>query len=291
MIDPKTGQEVKDPAAGDPGAGDPGASVGKKENAGGDPGQGVVTDQEIEVTLSNGSKVKVKASDVVDEQGIPFKNRVSEADRKAQEALQEAETLRNKIPPEDGRKQPKPGEFVDPNDGEIYTEEDLNRMMMTGEGVKAQRIMLSQINVRKIVTDVQVENESKARTVAKYPDIRNPQSIFFKRVATHMGLNDLYGKPNGLQLAAAAVAEQMTEENLPFNRGKVAASGPEAQRQSQGAGGVIPGGSGGKPPVSTPELDEEGKKLANKLGIDPTKMANRLEEYLASKGQRKAGRE
>jgi len=301
MIDPKTGQEVKDPAAAGAGAGNgAGASAGAgagQDGAGGQGagagqgggGQSQVVDQEIEVTLANGQKVKVKTSDVVDENGVPYKNKVSEADRKAQEAILESERLKQDGAGQ-GARQPKPGEFVDPVDGEVYTEEDLNRMMMTGEGVKAQRIMLSQINVRKVVTDVVVENESKARTITKYPDLQNPQSIFFKRVAAHMGMNDLYGKPNGLQLAAAAVAEQLTEENVPFNRGKVGSSGPASQRNSQTAGGVQGGGDGTRPPAnSTPELDEEGKTMAAKLGIDPSKMANRLEKYLTKKNNRRGG--
>jgi hypothetical protein len=300
MIDPKTGLEVKDPAAANAGAGNgAGASAGAGQGDGagqGGAGQGAgggpsqVVDQEIEVTLANGQKVKVKTSDVVDENGVPFKNKVSEADRKAQEAILEAERLKQEGAGPGQARQPKPGEFVDPVDGEVYTEEDLNRMMMTGEGVKAQRIMLSQINVRKVVTDVVVENESKARTITKYPDLQNPQSIFFKRVAAHMGMNDLYGKPNGLQLAAAAVAEQLTEENVPFNRGKVGSSGPASQRNSQTAGGVQGGGDGIRPPAnSTPELDQEGKTMAAKLGIDPSKMANRLEKYLTKKNNRRGG--
>lgn len=285
------GQDVNDQAgagAAGEGASDQGAGSG---SSAGDQGGGVV-DQEIEITTSTGAKVKVKASDIVDEKGVPFKNRAIEQERRARTAEENLAAQHEQREAGGGAGQQeeiKPGTYVDPNDGQKYTEEDLNRMYMTGEGIKAQRIQLAQINVRKVVSDVVSETEVKARTMSKYPDIRNPQSPFFQRVAKYMAANDLYGRPNGLNMAAAAVAEQLTDEGIPFTKGQV--SNPEGQRLSHTGSGVIPGGNGQKGGSSVPELDEQGAAMARKLGVDPKKMATRLSNYLATKGQPKAGRE
>lgn len=266
----------------DAGAAGAGSSGGTDDKgaAGGDAGK-QVTDQEFEVKTADGKVVKVRASDIIDDKGVPFKNRAAEANRRAQSAEEAAAALHQGRVEGDGKPEVKEGEYIDPADGQKYTEEDINRMFMTGEGVKANRIVLGQVNVRKIVSDVNNEHAIKERTIAKYPDIQNPQSPMFQRVAKYMATNDLYGRPNGLELAATAVAEQLTDEGIPFTKRTV--SSPESQRRSQNGAGVVKGGDGQKGGEGKVELDEAGLAMARKLGVDPAKMADRLSKHLATR--------
>ena len=179
---------------------------------------------------------------------------------------------------------PKPGVYIDPQDGQKYTEDDINRMYMTGEGLKAQRIVLGQINVRKVVSEVVSDTEMRARTMSRYPDLKNAQTPFFQRVARYMAENNLYSVKNGLGMASAVIAEQMGEEGIPFTKGRVTSS--EDQRNSQTGAGAIPGSGSGRGGNNTPELDEQGMNMANKLGVDPAKLAKRLDTYLQNKVQR-----
>jgi hypothetical protein len=260
------GQEVADPAAAGAEGGASGASAG----------DGKVVDQEIEVTLPTGEKTKIKTSDIFDDKGVPFKNRLGEANRRSQETEAELERIRS-TQHEGGDK---------PVKEEQVSEEELNRMFMTGEGAKAMRIIINQQNVKKVVHEVIQERDIRTVTAAKYPDLGNPASPFFKRVAVHMANKGLYNHPEGLALASAKVAEEMEYEGIEFSKG-VKRGSPEGQRAS-GTGVTVAGGGSGSSRAGggTPELDAEGKALCAKLGLDPTKVAARLEKRLASTGHR-----
>lgn len=274
------------------GVADPNAAEAGGEGAGTPAGAGEqVTDQEFELTAASGQKVKVKTSDIIDDRGVPFKNRMSEETRRRQELEEENQGLKSTLAskePAGGEGGPKPGEFQDPIDGSKYTQEDIDRMFMTGEGAKAHRILVSQIDVNRIVDGAITRRETKSKTLGKYPDLSNPQTPFFKRVALYMSSRNLYGDPEGLAIASARVAELLEEEGVPFN--KVTRTGtPEGQRLSQTGSGAIPGSSGSRLPVTAPELDEEGKAMCAKLGVDPVKVAKRLESYLTTKSNKRGG--
>lgn len=269
MPDPN-GQGVK-PPEGQPPAGTPPGT--------GAPAGGAV-DQEFEITRPDGQKVKVKASDIIDESGVPFKNRAAENERRRREAEAEAEALRNAGGQQPQDQQPKEGEFIDPLDGKKYTQDDIDRMYMVGEGSKAHRIMNNQVNVDRVVDTVIQRRESRARVVTDFPDLQDPQSPFFRRVATYMSRNGLYENPNGLRWAARDVAEQMRKEGVPFKEGSPSST-PESQRQSQTRSGVQPGGDGQRGSDTKPVLDDEGVAFSRKLGVDPEKIAIRLQERLA----------
>lgn len=275
-------EEVKgEPVNGGEGAG---AGSGAGEGAGGS------SDQEISIKVG-GKEVKVRSSDILDERGVPFKQMNSELQRKLDEAnatLQQISEQGGGAGAEEGKKEDaKAGQFVDPADGQRYNEEDLNRMMMTGEGTKALRIVMNPKQVGRVVEGAIQAREVKAATRSRYPDLNNPKSEFFVRTSMYMQSRGLYDHPQGLALASAAVAEDMRSENRPFATGT--RGNPEEQRRSQQSGHVIPGRDGsGKPIITEHELDEGAKNMAAKLGVDPKKYAARLATYLDKKGNRKS---
>jgi len=281
MEDPKD-DPVKDPnaAGAGSGSGDEGAGAGSGEGT---------SDQEISIKVG-GKEVKVRTSEILDERGVPFKQMNSELQRKLDEAnatLQQISEQGGGTSEEGKKEDVKAGQFVDPVDGQRYNEEDLNRMMMTGEGTKALRIVMNPKQVGRVVEGAIQAREVKAATRSRYPDLNNPKSEFFVRTSMYMQSRGLYDHPQGLALASAAVAEDMRSENRPFATGT--RGNPEEQRRSQQSGHVIPGRDGsGKPIITEHELDEGAKNMAAKLGVDPKKYAARLATYLDKKSNRKS---
>uniref|UniRef100_A0A6H1ZMZ5 Uncharacterized protein n=1 Tax=viral metagenome TaxID=1070528 RepID=A0A6H1ZMZ5_9ZZZZ len=279
MAGEKEGGPVIDPNAA-------GAGPGGEGSAAAGTGGGAVQDQEITLNVG-GKEVKLKTSDILDDRGVPFKQMTGELQRKLDEAnstLQQIQEQGGKR--EEEKVEEKVGQFIDPTDGKTYTEEDLNRMMMVGEGTKALRIVMNPKQVGRVVDQAISAREAKAETQRRYPDLKNPKSEFFVRTAMYMQSRGLFDHPAGLALASAAVAEDMRSEGKEFTTGTFGS--PEAQRRSQNSGTVVRGREGsGLPSGSESELDDAGKAMATKLGVDPKKMAKRLENYLASKGQRR----
>lgn len=266
-----------------------GAGSGAGDGAGAGEGGGESSDQEISIKVG-GKDVKVRTSEILDERGVPFKQMNAELQRKLDEANSTLQQISEQGggAGEEGKKEDiKAGQFVDPIDGQKYNEEDLNRMMMTGEGTKALRIVMNPKQVGRVVEGAIQAREVKAATRNRYPDLNNPKSEFFVRTAMYMQSRGLFDHPQGLALASASVAEDMRSENKPFATGTTGSA--EAQRRSQQGGHVIPGRDGsGKPIITEHELDEGAKNMAAKLGVDPKKYAARLATYLDKKGNRKS---
>lgn len=246
-----------------------------------------VTDQVLKITMPDGSIKEVKSADIFDESGVPYRNRVGELQRRGKEVDDENVSLRTQLfqQGEEGPNKVKPK--LDANGQPIvedpeYTEDDINRMMMTGEGTKAIQYILKKAipDPEKIVNNVLSKNSARNQAASKYPDLLNPQSEFFMRVAQVMNQNGLYNNPRGLSLAASQVESDLRTEGKEVNVVSIV-SGAEQQRLSQGQPGVIPGGDGTRPPAGgKPELDQAGKDMAKKLGISEEKMAVRLAKHL-----------
>jgi hypothetical protein len=120
----------------------------------------------------------------------------------------------------------------------------------------------------------------KAQAMTIYPDLKNPQSDFFKKVAffmdTHPGK---YNDPEGILDACARISYEMKLNPSPSAR-----TANEVVRAAVSSGSASVEGSGQTVSSDVPELDFKGQQLAGKLGIDPKKMAERLKSMSEGKG-------
>lgn len=220
---------------------------------------------------------------------VPLENQLAEANRKLGEAQSRAEQLQR--------------------DADMLREQQLRMMAQTPPPAAAPQapeesdeelgnlMATSPVEaVRKIVArekkgiDVMVEQRArhiflieskKAEAVSKYPDLRNPNSEFFRRVAYHMDTHPgKYNDPEGILDACARVQVEM---GVPASPG--VASANETVRQAVTSGAAQVAGAGTAPATEGPELDAKGLELAAKLGIDPKNMAARLKNYTDQTGE------
>ena len=120
----------------------------------------------------------------------------------------------------------------------------------------------------------------KAQAVTLYPDLKNADSPFFKKVAFFMDTHkEKYNEPEGILDACARVAYEMNMSRAPSN-----ARSNEAMRQQASSGAAAVEGAGASNASVDPSMDTQGQVLAAKLGIDPKKMAARLSDLENEKG-------
>ena len=120
----------------------------------------------------------------------------------------------------------------------------------------------------------------KAQAVTLYPDLKNADSPFFKKVAFFMDTHkEKYNEPEGILDACARVAYEMNMSRAPSN-----ARSNEQMRQQASSGAAAVEGAGASNASVDPSMDTQGQVLAAKLGIDPKKMAARLSDLENEKG-------
>jgi hypothetical protein len=122
----------------------------------------------------------------------------------------------------------------------------------------------------------------KQDAMTKYPDLKNPSSEFYKRVANFMYERPhLYQDPEGVLNACARVAEDMG-----IKRQEAKQSSFEEQRRAVASQGVE-GAGATLPAKEEAELDVQGKILAQKLGISEKAMIERLDKFVKKEGEYK----
>lgn len=128
---------------------------------------------------------------------------------------------------------------------------------------------------------VYLRESKKQEAVSLYPDLKNPSTEFFKRVAFFMDTHpDKYHDPEGILDGCARVAYEMKYQAAPATQG----TNENVRRQVAGGAATIEG-SGNAPSNEVFELDTKGQFLASKLGLDPKIMAKRLQNYSKGEGE------
>lgn len=220
---------------------------------------------------------------------VPVENQLAEWKRKAEEARidaenarRDAEMLREQQLRMMAQTQPQPQIPAEPAENE----EELNNLFTTSPTQAVRKI------VEREKQDLDKRIESRARQIfimeakkveamTRFPDLRNPNSDFFKRVAYYMDTHPAkYNDPEGILDACARV---QLEIGAPANPGVAHAN--EQVRQAVSSGAAQVAGSGNAPATEAPELDAKGLELAAKLGIDPKAMAARLKSMSEQTGE------
>ena len=218
-----------------------------------------------------------------------LKNEIEEEKRKRQELEQLLEQQRQQnmeLLAQLGTKMMTPPPTTSaPNEPEM--EEDLDSLFLQKPSEAVKRILQKEKEALKKEIPQVVSQEAlrifyqekfKQEALNKYPDLKNPNSDFYKRVAMFMYERPhLYNDPEGLLHACARVAEDM---------GYYKQKTFEQQRQAVASTSVEPAG-GASPSNEMTELDIQGKILAQKLGISEKDMSERLNRFLKKEGEYK----
>lgn len=209
-----------------------------------------------------------------------WKRKAEEAERREQEARREADVLREQRLREMATQhQPQP--VVEENEEQLNTEFN-NAPAATVKKMIEKRAADIDRRIEQRARQIFAQEAKKFEAIGKYPDLRNPQSDFFKKVAYYMDTHpEKYNDPEGILDACARVTVDL---GIMPQKPEVAA-GNERVRQSVASAASQVSGSGNAPVGEAPELDAKGLELATKLGIDPKVYAKRLKDMQDEKGE------
>jgi hypothetical protein len=208
-----------------------------------------------------------------------LRRKLEESERREQVARQEADMLREQRLREMARP---PAQAPEPEN-----EDELNNEFATSP-VKAVRKIISREaadidkRIEQRARQIYVQEAKKIEAITKFPELKNPTSDFFKKVAYYMDTHpEKYNDPEGLMDACARVSIDM---GIAPQKPAVAAANARTIESVSSAASQVAGG-GTAPVGGVPELDAKGLELASKLGIDPKVMAKRMEDYNNQKGE------
>jgi len=132
----------------------------------------------------------------------------------------------------------------------------------------------------KMSADVYQRESAKTEAVNMFPDLQNPQSEFFKRVAIYMDSNpSKYKDPHGLREACKIIAYDMKYQAAPTQR----QTNQQVVRSVSGGAASVEGSSG-TPQTEADTLDAKAIMLAKKLGIDEKEMTQRMKDLQTGSG-------
>ena len=242
----------------------------------------VTTDTGAGVTADTGAATTTPPPAAVP----PVDNKVAELERKLQERESELQMIREQqltrmgqgfqAPPQAA---PQPA----PDDSEI------DALFQSGDPAsirKATELLMARKQkeivqlTQKVSADTYQRENIKKQVIDKYPDLKNGNSEFFKRVAYFMETHPFkWQDPEGLLDACVRVADDM---KLPSREAQTA---NEIIRKNVASGAAAIEGNTNPPPADVPALDAKGLEMARKLGIDPKKYSERLNNYVQGKAE------
>ena len=219
---------------------------------------------------------------------VPIENQVAEWKRKAEEARFEADQARrdaDMLRESQLRMmatQPQQPVIQEP----VESEEELNNLFNNSPTQAVNRIVDRKAkDIDKMIEtrarQIFIGEAKKIEAMNRFPELKNPNSEFFKKVAYYMDTHPhKYNDPEGILDACARVQIDIgSSSNAQSTRANETVRASVASAASQVAGG------GTAPASDNPELDAKGLELASKLGIDPKVMAVRLKSYNEQTGQ------
>ena len=221
-------------------------------------------------------------------QDRPAENELAEWKRKAEEAERKIELGRreNDMLREQRLREmaitPAPTVTVpDESDGDLDNEfvespTKTVRKLISKEAAKMNTL------IQNTARNIYAQETKKAEAIKAFPDLRKPQSDFFKKVSYYMDMNpNKYQDPEGLFDTCTRVAYEM---GISPKSAEVEKAN-ETVRQGVSSTAAQVASSGTAPAGDVSELDQKGILLAKKLGIDPKDMAKRLGDMTGGKGE------
>lgn len=209
-----------------------------------------------------------------------LRRRLEESERREQRARQEADMLRDQRLREMALP---PAAPAAPEE----SEDELNNEFTTSPAKAVRKIISREAKdiderIERRARQIYLQEAKKIEAVGKFPELRNPNSDFFKKVAYYMDTHpEKYNDPEGLLDACARVSVDL---GIVPQKPEVADANARTRASVASAASQVSGS--GTAPVGEPgELDAKGLELARKLGIDPKVMAKRLGDYNDQKGE------
>ena len=229
--------------------------------------------------------------EAVDDNGVPYKNRFEEQKRLADEARLAAEQARRDADMlRDHQLRMMAQQQIPPVQQEPEVNDDeLNNLFTTNPAEAMRKVMEARekkVNLNKTVEDtarrVFTFEAKKIEAMSRFPDLKNPGSEFYNRVASFMNTHpEKYQDPEGLLDACARVKDEL---GIVTPNPQVTQTNQNMRQTVSSAASQISKGTSA-PATETTELDAKGLELAAKLGIDPKKMALRMKNYAEGKGE------
>jgi len=167
------------------------------------------------------------------------------------------------------------------------SDEDMDRLFNESPSKAVQKLINKRANefnttIQQTARKIYAQEAKKAEAIAKFPDLRKPDSEFFKKVSYYMDTNPgKYNEPEGLFDACTRISYEMgiAPKNVETDKAN------EAVRKGVSSTAAQVASSGTAPASDATELDAKGIMLAKKLGIDPKDMAERLGNMTEGKGE------
>jgi hypothetical protein len=215
------------------------------------------------------------------EQHVPY-SRLQEEIAKRQDMELQLQQMRE----QQLRMMAQPQPVYQPPQDTSSDEEDIDNLFVTQprkavNQVMSKREQALRAEAEAIARRTYYTETNKMLAMQRYPDLKNPNSDFFRKVGWYMQTHpEKFNDPEGILDACARVNSEMP--STP-NQTQQQVSQRVVQQVAAAASQVSPSSSA--PVTETTELDPQAQLLAEKLHIDPKKMADRLKNLTEEKGE------
>jgi hypothetical protein len=173
--------------------------------------------------------------------------------------------------------QPTYSTYQTPQEPDIGEDEDIDQMFTMTPRKAVEKVMSKrEEKLRQTAEEIANRtfwvNQNKLVAMQKYPDLKNPNSDFFKKVSWYMQAHpEKYNEAEGILDACARIQVEMPQQP---SQAAQQMSQHIVQQTASAASQVSPASTA--PTSDTIELDAQAIELAKKLNISVDKMKERL---------------